>query len=241
MSTALELAAFKDIPGINHGFGFAKDSARRSTWSTVHQVHSAAIVQLPRSSTQSVRADGLITSGPETVAVQTADCIPVLFSSKDGRAVAAVHAGWRGLCAGILVNAVRDFESLGVRSAELLVGIGPHARACCYEVDQITCDSFEKQWGRFWMSGINGRSTPWSRAQRPNPSSPSPRGGGLWISLETIARLQLEDVGVTNDRIHSVGICTYCSDHPLASYRRSTHRNEDRTGRQWSFIGKRVD
>jgi YfiH family protein len=89
--------------------------------------------------------DGLITaSGNIMLGIFTADCMPVLMASKDKSVKAAVHAGWKGLAAGILQNALKLFdEKFGVKAADTTVYIGPHIRQCCYGVSA----DFEKIFG----------------------------------------------------------------------------------------------
>ena len=81
-------------------------------------------------------ADGAFTEAPGTVcAVLTADCLPVLLCDRAGTRVAAVHAGWRGLCAGVLDAAVAGFLARGYAPDELLVWLGPAIGPLNYEVD----------------------------------------------------------------------------------------------------------
>lgn len=101
------------------------------------QVHGTrvAVVAPANRGTKLPDTDGLITGDPlATLAVYTADCLPVFFAAP-GKAAGIVHAGWRGLAAGIIPIAVRLFGSeLGVAPAELCAVIGPHIGACCYAV-----------------------------------------------------------------------------------------------------------
>lgn len=80
--------------------------------------------------------DGIITSDKAiSLGIFTADCVPVIFVSKDKTVKAAVHAGWRGLAAGILQNAIKLFkENFSVKPENISAYIGPHIRECCYDV-----------------------------------------------------------------------------------------------------------
>lgn len=101
------------------------------------QVHGTrvAVVSAANRGTKLPDTDGLITNDPAaTVAIYTADCLPVFFVAA-GRAAGIVHAGWRGLAAGIIPEAVRLFGSeLGIAPTELVAVVGPHIGACCYTV-----------------------------------------------------------------------------------------------------------
>ncbi len=89
--------------------------------------------------------DGLITCEKNiSLGIFTADCMPVLMASKDGNAKAAVHAGWRGLAAGILENALKIFkDEFKVSPQDISVYIGPHIRRCCYEVNDDLAKVFD--------------------------------------------------------------------------------------------------
>jgi YfiH family protein len=91
--------------------------------------------------------DGLITADKDIMlGVFTADCMPVLMVSKDKSksAKAVVHAGWKGLASGILINTVKIFkEGFGVNPETLAVYIAPHIKECCYEVSADFGDIFE--------------------------------------------------------------------------------------------------
>ncbi|WP_049314738.1 laccase domain-containing protein, partial [Pseudomonas aeruginosa] len=92
----------KAIEGIEHGFQLAGQALSERIFHC-RQVHGAEIVDA-RSLSESGRhaADGVFSEGPLAVAVVTADCLPILMSSRDGRVVAALHGGWQGLVAGIV-------------------------------------------------------------------------------------------------------------------------------------------
>jgi YfiH family protein len=82
-----------------------------------------------------VRPEGdfLITTLPNVaVAVRTGDCLPILLRDNDNRAVAAVHAGWRGLAAGVISRAIAALQTLSIAPTKLTARIGPCARTCCY-------------------------------------------------------------------------------------------------------------
>jgi len=81
-----------------------------------------------------VEADAIVSRTPGLGAgVVTADCVPILVASTDGACVAAIHAGWRGLAAGVIEAGV---EAMAVSADRLRAAVGPAARGCCYEVDR---------------------------------------------------------------------------------------------------------
>ena len=107
----------------------------------LQQTHSARVVEakFALEQTHALQADALFTGQPDQVcAVLTADCLPVLFTSEKGDWVAAVHAGWRGLCDGILENTLSAFAKSRARSGaedtRLIAWIGPAIGAAAFEV-----------------------------------------------------------------------------------------------------------
>lgn len=158
----------KAIKGIEHGFQQAGQALSERIFHC-RQVHGAEIVDA-RSLSESGRhaADGVFSEGPLAVAVVTADCLPILMSSRDGRVVAALHGGWQGLVAGIVGAAVARFNARGVASADIRVAIGPGIKACCYEVSAGFIEALQVGHGRLWEGAV----PPWSQ-RRPLPSSRS--------------------------------------------------------------------
>jgi purine-nucleoside/S-methyl-5'-thioadenosine phosphorylase / adenosine deaminase len=135
--------------------------------------------------------------------VMTADCLPIALAGQG--AVAMLHAGWRGLAAGILAEGVRAVRELGADDP-LEAAIGPGAGPCCYEVGEEVHREF---------AGYDGRVR---------------RGRNL--DLKAIAREQLEAAGVR--AVHDVGLCTMCSDASLFfSHRRDRGVTGRQAGLAW--------
>jgi YfiH family protein len=227
------------IPGIRHAFDAPGDPEPEGL-ARCRQVHGAAIANVdrePAAHFRALEADGLFTREPRLVGIQTADCLPTLFASRDGAAIAAIHAGWRGLHKGILVRAAERFAAQGVPATELVVAIGPAIGGCCFEVSPEVIDAFEKDWGHLWA----GAGKPWQKgrpaSKRDSRGQAPASDNDLWINLERIARLQLSNYGVPDWQIEDVGHCTYCGPGELASYRRGTHEGV-KAGRQWSWIAR---
>jgi YfiH family protein len=172
----------------------------------LRQVHGSRVLTLPSATDQP--ADGAVTREPQVVcAVLTADCLPVLLARRDGAGVGVAHAGWRGLAAGVLENAV---EAVGGPPREILAWLGPAISAAAYQVgDEV----------RAALLAHNNAAA----------AALTPDGPGHWrADLVLAARLALEASGVT--RIYGGEHCTF-SDPQFFS-----HRREDPCGRMAALI-----
>ena len=213
------------VPGLRHGFLDAAECTA-AEWETVlarvgvrsrlalpRQVHGTRVVSVVSADARP-EADALASATPGLlVGVVTADCMPVLLADRRRRVVAAVHAGWRGVVAGVLESAVEHLRAaFGTRPGELEAVIGPAIAGCCYEVGADVVDAF--------------------RARAGNPAAPAwtPRGSRLHLDLRIAARCLLEAAGVRS--VATLGPCTACGEG-YHSYR----RDGARTGRQLSFAG----
>ena len=167
----------------------------------LRQVHGTDIVEVGTDVVAS-EADGSITSQTEIACVVlTADCLPIILSDNQGHQVAAIHAGWRGLAAGIIAQGVKRFTT---SADDLLAYLGPGICQQCYEVDTVVCDALIKTLSSTRM----GEDI---RRQVPNKS------GHYLVSLAAVAKAQLRQLGV----VHVFGgeICNSC-DARFFSYRR---------------------
>ena len=131
----------------------------------------------------------------------------------------AMHAGWRGVIAGIASVGIRDMVQLGARVSDIRAAMGPSIGPCCFEVDAELGDRF----GREIVGARNH-----TRAGRP---------GKAFIDLRAIVRDQLERAGLAPANITSVGPCTRCASDRFFSRRAAGGKT---TGLQMSFIGFRV-
>ena len=154
--------------------------------------------------------------------VQTADCLPVLLVARRSGAVAAAHAGWRGLVASVPRIAIDRLASdFGCDRRDILVAIGPAIGACCYEVGDDVRARFEDE--RFSGAQIGRwfRSTParWS-ANPPMTSLSATRRPNHWFfDTWSCAREQLQQSGVPAEHIFTAELCT-ASHEAFCSYRR---------------------
>jgi len=246
---------------------FKAIGAGRFTPAGLRQIHSAAVYRVETTPDRSLHyrpcgldfpvapkraipgGDALITDRPGALlSVRIADCLPVLLVDPRRRAIAAVHAGWRGALQRVVEKAVgamrREFDLEPSRMAAIL---GPSIRACCYAVGQEVVDAF---CGGF----VNGE-----RFFRPPPSddpsqalsarnpmlflSPHPPGHGpepaaaAHLDLVAVARDQLRQAGLRSANIHVAPFCTACRTDLFFS-----HRKEGAgTGRALAVVGIRPE
>jgi YfiH family protein len=192
----------------------------------VHQVHGMGIVvrRPGAAAAQPLQdADIIISSDPAVaIAVQAADCVPLLIADQSTGVVAAAHAGWRGLSirvASMTVAALR--REFGSKPADLVAAIGPSVGACCYEVGR---DVYQ----RFLRSGATQDAMARWFHQRPQPTRQNPSMAGLGPPREehwyfdgwAAAREQLRGAGVPEAQIHTAEVCTASHPDTLCSFRR---------------------
>jgi len=180
------------------------------------QVHGTGVIKLDSGSVGLPEADASMTQVPGCVcAVLTADCLPVLFCDRAGTRVAAAHAGWRGLAAGVLESTV---EAMGVPGDDILAwlgpAIGPHSFEVGEEVYRAFVDQNSDAAGAF-VASIG--------------SDPADNKNRWLADLYQLARLSLKKVGVTS--VYGGGFCTYEDRERFYSFRR-----DGETGRMASFI-----
>jgi YfiH family protein len=171
------------------------------------QVHGALVRrvrELPDPAAGLEEADGQATALEEVAAVVlTADCLPVALVAPE--AVAIVHAGWRGLAAGVLADGVRALRELGA-GGEVRAAIGPGAGVCCYE----TGPEVHAQLASYGPRARDGDNA----------------------DLKLVARRQLERAGV--GEVHDVGLCTLCASPELFfSHRRDCGTTGRQAGVVW--------
>jgi len=186
---------------------------------TVDQVHGTAVVVCDEDVDDpeklgSKRADAIIAARRfVAVGVRTADCLPILVADKDARVAAAVHAGWKGLASGVVSSAVEAIEEkYNVAPGDLLVAVGPHIGACCYEVGPEVAEVYMKKFG----DGV----------LRPG------KGDRSYLDLGEAAKKTLIKHGLKIENVEILNLCTSCDEEHFYSYR----RDGKNAGRQLSFI-----
>jgi YfiH family protein len=152
-------------------------------------------------------ADALATSRPgRPLAVFTADCVPLVLADRRRRALAVVHAGWRGTVAGIAGRVVAALAArFGVPPERLQAAVGPAIGPCCYEVDAPVVEPLLAAFpagGARWLTPVGGRP------------------GRFWLDLWRATGDQLEAAGVPPEAVWTARLCTACRGDLFFSYRR---------------------
>ena len=215
--------------------------ARKMQLVTLRQIHSDVVHVLSAPPQTALQGDALITATPGLLlAIQTADCIPILLADPHHRAVAAIHAGWRGTLARIAAKTVGRMQmEYSTRPEELIAAIGPGISQCCYEVGPEVVKEFAAKFpdARNWFegpfdqlaSGEDPNPLPWLTMMPPGHQPPLPR---CMLDLKAANSAILAEAGVRAKNIFATDLCTSCRTDLFFSYRR-----EKTTGRMLSVIG----
>jgi YfiH family protein len=166
-------------------------------------------------------ADAIVSTEPaRPVGVATADCLPILLAARGGEAVAAVHAGWRGLARGVIPAAVAALGRVAGASAGLVAVLGPHIGPCCYEVDEPVLGPLRERFG----AGLGP-------ALRPG------RPAHAWLDLGLLGRAALLEAGLAAEDVGFLpDTCTRCDSRRFHSFR----RDGPRAGRLLHFAAART-
>lgn len=177
----------------------------------LNQVHGCGIVDAATARGIPEADAALATQPGPACVVLTADCLPVLFCNDAGTVVAAAHAGWRGLAAGVLEATVAALAAAGAANASLMAWIGPAIGAAAYEVGAEVREAF-------------------LAADPAAAAGFAPNARGRWqLDLPAIARQRLAAAGVR--RVHGGGLCTASDPDRFFS-----HRRDGPCGRQATLI-----
>ncbi len=206
--SALTSQLLAAIPWLTHGFGTRATEDWPAGYTSVKQIHSNNIVLTNGRRGCLDQADALVSNEPgNLIGIRTADCVPILIVDPVNRAVAAVHAGWRGTVAGIATGTVqRMTQEFNSDPARLLAAIGPAIGPCCFEVGpevaaQFQMDTFQ---------------------------------GGRTVDLPEANLRQLTGAGLSVGQIDVMRLCTVCcGPNRFHSFR----RDKDQSGRMVSAIG----
>jgi YfiH family protein len=200
-----------EYPWLIHGFGTRLSEDWPGPYTGAKQVHSDRIFNADAAPNGRIgEGDALVASTPgRTIGIRTADCVPILLVDPRKRAVAAVHAGWRGTVQNIAAKTVERLRrEYGTEPSDVLAVIGPAIGECCYEVGSEVAEQFEQL-------------LPDRRQAR-------------HLSLEEANRRQLVGSGLRDEAIETGGLCTRCG-----SEFHSWRRDKEASGRMVAAIGIR--
>jgi len=208
---------------------------------SLKQIHSDVIHLLDAAPAEPCRGDASATNRPGLLlGVQTADCVPILLVDPKKRAVAAVHAGWRGTLARIVVKAIGKMQmQFAANPRDLLAAIGPAIGGCCYEVGTEVAIQFQSQfsdapeWFDEFRTGDEPNPIQWLNMMPPG-HQPPPKN--VLLDLKKANRAQLLDAGLRAQNIFVSDLCTACRRDLLFSYRKEGAL----AGRLMSAIGLRA-
>jgi polyphenol oxidase len=204
--------SLEELPWLEHGFGTrsSSDWPNDSSVATLRQIHSDKVLVAEGPGCLG-EADALICTRPGVyLSIRTADCLPILIADPTHRAIAAVHAGWRGTVIEIVpktLSAMR--ENFGTRPEDAVVVVGPGIGGCCFEVGPEVATQFA-------------------------PFFPERQdlSGHARIDLAETTLRQLRRKGVTAGQLATSGGCTVCRPDLFHSFR----RDRDAAGRMVTAI-----
>jgi len=210
---------------------------------TLRQIHSDLIHCVAGAPDKQLAGDGLITATPGLLlAIQTADCLPVILVDTKRRAVGVFHAGWRGTVQRIVEKGVAEMcRCFGTQGRHLKAAIGPGIHSCCYEVGPEVREQFESQFAyaadlfrEVKESGpIREKYPLLFLSARPPGHSHLPKK--IFLDLVEANRRQLIAAGVSARNISASPLCTSCRTDALFSYR----AEKGVTGRMMAVVGVR--
>ena len=205
-----------DLSAVEHNRELLQSSVPANlTFQWLNQIHSniASIVTVPASP---IKGDSLICREAGIVCcVLTADCLPIFMTNKAGTEIAVIHAGWRGICRGILSNTLNEMTS---QPRDLMAWLGPAIGPCHYEVGGELKDTFE--------NSIDSKEL-WAEVEK--CFGFSSKGNKYFLDLYKAATLLLKKLGIVD--IYRGNHCTFCNEEKYYSYRR-----DQETGRMVSSI-----
>jgi polyphenol oxidase len=189
------------------------------------QIHSDVIHVFDDAPPDPCRGDASITNRPGfLLAIQTADCVPILLVDPKRRAIAAIHAGWRGTLSRIAAKTIGKMQMhFSTNPRDLLAAIGPSIGPCCYEVGTEVATQFLSQFPDApdyfdeFRTGDEPNPIQWLNMMPPG-HQPPPKG--VLLDLRKANRSQLLTAGLRPQNIHTIDLCTGCHPDLLFSYRK---------------------
>jgi polyphenol oxidase len=223
----------------------AVDPAKtKNVWSplvTLRQVHSDIIHCIESVPDELLVGDGLLTANPGwLLAIQTADCLPIILADPKHRAVGIFHAGWRGTVNRIVEKGVGEMQRrFGSKPRDLKAAIGPGVHGCCYNVGEEVRDKFQSQFAYAASLFREVKDSDPVRekypllfltARAPGHGELPPK---LFVDLVEANRRQLLAAGIPRKAIEASPLCTSCRTDLLFSYR----AEKGKTGRMMTVAG----
>jgi len=216
MITSQKLKSFANI---SHGFS-TKDNhdlsnIKKSEIRSARQVHGTKIAIIHKHVNKNLPdADGLVTKLKNlSLAVKTADCVPLLFYDPVNKIIGVAHSGWKGTLGNITKETIEAMKILGAREKNLLVVLGPHIKKCCYNIDKEREILFRNNFPS-------------------NTSLISYRNGMAYLNLSQAITYQLKNEGISQNNIEIIPLCTAGRPDLFFSYR----RDKNNAGRMINFI-----
>jgi len=205
---------------------------------TLRQIHSDVVQLFEAPPAEPCRGDASVTNHAGLLlAVQTADCVPIFLVDPKNRAIAAVHAGWRGTLQRIVTKAIGTMHmQFSTKPADLLAAIGPSIGGCCYEVGTEVASEFRSQFSNAseWFDELRTGDEPnplqWLNMKPPG-HQPPPKN--VLLDLRKANHAQLLDAGLRSQKITVSDLCTACRRDLLFSYRKEGAK----AGRLMSVVG----
>jgi polyphenol oxidase len=207
---------------------------------SLKQIHSDFIHSFEAAPAEVCQGDASATNRPGLLlGVQTADCVPILLVDPKKRAVAAVHAGWRGTLARVVVKAIGQMQmQFNSNPSDIIAAIGPSIGGCCYEVGTEIATQFLSQfaeapeWFDEFRTGDEPNPVQWLNMMPPG-HQPPPKN--VLLDLRKANHAQLLGAGLRAHNVFVSDLCTACRRDLLFSYR----KEGSQSGRLMSVIGIR--
>lgn len=198
------------------------EAASLITLSQIHSDRLHVVEENPVLWNHRTEGDALVTQRlGVALAVQVADCFPVLMADPGTGAIASVHSGWRGALARVVLKTVERMQAaFNCKPARLLAAIGPGIRNCCFEVGPEVVSAFEREF-------------PGTRLAEPRTRS----GEKYLLDLPGALAIQFADAGLSSGNIYDLGACTRCNSNEFFSHR----RERVRSGRMMGVIARVAD
>ncbi len=210
---------------------------------TLRQIHSDLIHRVDKAPQDSLVGDGLVTDTPRILlAVQTADCLPVILVDRKRRAIGVFHAGWRGTVKRIVEKGLGELRRwFGTEPRDVLAAIGPGIHTCCYQVGEEVRDKFHGQFAYAEKLFHETKESDEIRQRYPllfltaRAPGHSELPKKIFLDLLEANRQQLLAAGVPAKNVAVSELCTSCRSDLLFSHR----ADKGKTGRMMAVVGVR--